>query len=92
MSSYPRFSLFSFWFEFIIDTGDYFPEGYDPQNEVAFSDGMLGSQSSLGNDRSGPALPGMEVRNGKETNMSRRTYTSIASRLIAPLNSYISNI
>jgi hypothetical protein len=42
------------------DTGDYFPEGYDPQNEVAFSDGMLGSQSSLGNDRSGPALPGME--------------------------------
>lgn len=40
------------------DTGDYFPEGYD-KNAVDFSEGMLGSQTSLGNDR-GPQLPGME--------------------------------
>ncbi len=41
------------------DTGDYFPEGYDP-NEVAFSEGMGGSQATLGGNRGGPALPGME--------------------------------
>jgi len=38
------------------DTGDFFPEGYDP-NEVEFSAGMMGSQQSgRGND--GPQLPG----------------------------------
>lgn len=42
------------------DTGDYFPEGYDPSAGPDFSEGMLGSQASLGNDRSGPELPGME--------------------------------
>lgn len=41
------------------DTGDYFPEGYDPEQEVAFSSGMMGSQNNSGGDR-GPALPGME--------------------------------
>ena len=41
------------------DTGDYYPEGYDP-NEVAFNSGMMGSQAMLNNDRSGPELPGME--------------------------------
>ena len=41
------------------DTGDYFPEGYDPRNEVAFQEGMGGSQGLGGGDR-GPALPGME--------------------------------
>lgn len=42
------------------DTGDYFPEGYDPSANPAFSEGMMGSQASLGGDRSGPQLPGME--------------------------------
>jgi len=42
------------------DTGDYFPEGYDPNSAPGFAEGMLGSQASLGNDRSGPELPGME--------------------------------
>lgn len=42
------------------DTGDYFPEGYDPNSNPGFTDGMLGSQASLGNNRSGPELPGME--------------------------------
>lgn len=40
------------------DTGDYFPEGYDP-NEVAYTEGMGGSQGFGSGDR-GPALPGME--------------------------------
>jgi hypothetical protein len=40
------------------DTGDYFPEGYDP-NEVAYTEGMGGSQGFGRGDR-GPALPGME--------------------------------
>jgi hypothetical protein len=42
------------------DTGDYFPEGYNPEREIAFSSGMMGSQASLGNDRGGPQLPGLE--------------------------------
>ena len=42
------------------DTGDYFPEGYDRENEVAFSDGMQGSQAMLGGGQKGPQLPGME--------------------------------
>lgn len=41
------------------DTGDYFPEGYDP-NEIAYTEGMGGSQSMMGGNRGGPQLPGME--------------------------------
>lgn len=41
------------------DTGDYFPEGYDP-NEIAYTEGMGGSQATMGGNRGGPALPGME--------------------------------
>ena len=41
------------------DTGDYFPEGYDPKNEVSFEVGMEGSQGFGKGDR-GPQLPGME--------------------------------
>mmetsp|Transcript_16130 Transcript_16130/g.22962 ORF Transcript_16130/g.22962 Transcript_16130/m.22962 type:complete len:221 (+) Transcript_16130:59-721(+) len=41
------------------DTGDYFPEGYNPEDEIAFNSGMMGSQS-MGGDRGGPQLPGME--------------------------------
>lgn len=41
------------------DTGDYFPEGYDPREEIAFTEGMGGSQANSDKDR-GPALPGME--------------------------------
>eukprot|EP00573_Skeletonema_grethae_P011631 CAMPEP_0201696034 /NCGR_PEP_ID=MMETSP0578-20130828/7820_1 /ASSEMBLY_ACC=CAM_ASM_000663 /TAXON_ID=267565 /ORGANISM="Skeletonema grethea, Strain CCMP 1804" /LENGTH=305 /DNA_ID=CAMNT_0048181973 /DNA_START=50 /DNA_END=967 /DNA_ORIENTATION=+ len=41
------------------DTGDFFPEGYDPKNEVAFEVGMEGSQGFGKGDR-GPQLPGME--------------------------------
>ena len=42
------------------DVGDYFPEGYDP-NEVAFTEGMRGSQELLTDgDRGGPQLPGLE--------------------------------
>lgn len=37
------------------DTGDYFPEGYNPEEEIAFSSGMMGSQSGQG-DRDGPQL------------------------------------
>ena len=43
------------------DTGDFFPEGYNPDEEIAFSSGMMGSQEMLsGGKRSGPQLPGME--------------------------------
>ena len=42
------------------DTGDFFPEGYDKEAEIAFQEGMLGSQASLGGDRGGPELPGLE--------------------------------
>ena len=35
------------------DTGDYFPEDYE--NEIAFTDGMQGSQGNKG-DRKGPQL------------------------------------
>jgi hypothetical protein len=41
------------------DTGDYFPEGYDPEAEIAFTTGMGGSQAS-NQGRGGPQLPGME--------------------------------
>ena len=38
------------------DTGDYFPEGYDP-NEIAFTEGWQGSQELLvDKDRGGPQL------------------------------------
>lgn len=38
------------------DTGDYFPEGYDP-NEIAFTEGWQGSQELLTDkDRGGPQL------------------------------------
>ena len=38
------------------DTGDYFPEGYDP-NEIAFTEGWQGSQELLiEKDRGGPQL------------------------------------
>ena len=40
------------------DTGDYFPEDYE--NTIDYSEGMMGSQSSLGGNRDGPELPGME--------------------------------
>lgn len=43
------------------DTGDYFPDNYDPEAEIAFSSGMMGSQEMLtGGDRGGPQLPGLE--------------------------------
>ncbi len=42
------------------DTGDYFPEGYDPNGQPGFTDGMFGSQATLGGKRDGPELPGME--------------------------------
>ena len=42
------------------DTGDYLPEGYNPEEEIAFTSGMMGSQAMLGGDRGGPELPGME--------------------------------
>mmetsp|Transcript_13397 Transcript_13397/g.28090 ORF Transcript_13397/g.28090 Transcript_13397/m.28090 type:complete len:229 (+) Transcript_13397:133-819(+) len=41
------------------DTGDYFPEGYNAEEEIAFTSGMMGSQSGGGN-RDGPQLPGLE--------------------------------
>lgn len=41
------------------DTGDYFPEGYDPNDEPAFQEGLRMGQGQGGSDR-GPALPGME--------------------------------
>lgn len=41
------------------DTGDYFPEDYDP-NAVDFTEGMGGSQASMSSNDRGPALPGME--------------------------------
>jgi len=41
------------------DTGDFFPEGYDRNNEPAFQSGMMGSQAFGQGDR-GPQLPGME--------------------------------
>lgn len=42
------------------DTGDYLPEGY--QDDLEFSEGMLGSQAGLSSKqrREGPELPGME--------------------------------
>ena len=42
------------------DTGDYFPEGYDPNEQVAFTEGWQGSQTLLNQDNDGPQLPGME--------------------------------
>lgn len=41
------------------DTGDYFPEGYDP-NAVDYTEGMGGSQGFGGGGDRGPQLPGME--------------------------------
>jgi hypothetical protein len=42
------------------DTGDYFPEGYNANAEIAFTSGMMGSQATMGGNRGGPQLPGME--------------------------------
>lgn len=42
------------------DTGDYFPEGYNPEEEIAFSSGMMGSQAGQDGNRGGPQLPGLE--------------------------------
>ena len=42
------------------DTGDYFPEGYNAEDEIAFSSGMMGSQSGGDGERDGPQLPGLE--------------------------------
>jgi len=42
------------------DTGDYFPEGYNAEEEIAFSSGMMGSQAGQDGDRDGPQLPGLE--------------------------------
>jgi hypothetical protein len=43
------------------DTGDFFPEGYNPNEQIAFTEGMKGSQDLLaGGNRGGPQLPGME--------------------------------
>lgn len=42
------------------DTGDYFPEGYNRDDDPAFSAGMGGSQAMGGGGTSGPSLPGME--------------------------------
>merc|ERR1719343_1435152 len=42
------------------DTGDYFPEGYNPEEEIAFTSGMMGSQASNAGNRDGPQLPGLE--------------------------------
>ena len=41
------------------DTGDFFPEDYNPDEEVAFTVGMEGSQGMNRSDRT-PQLPGME--------------------------------
>eukprot|EP01083_Nonionella_stella_P211863 765614_1 len=43
------------------DTGDYFPEGYDPSSNPDFSEGMMGSQQMLGGGEKGTPTP----RNGK---------------------------
>lgn len=53
------FSLEFIVYSFPQDTGDYFPEGYDPEAEIAFTSGMGGSQAS-NQERGGPQLPGME--------------------------------
>lgn len=43
------------------DTGDFFPEDFDQNNQPDFTEGMFGSQASLsGNRKTGPELPGME--------------------------------
>lgn len=42
------------------DVGDYFPEDYNADDQPGFTDGMYGSQASMGGQRDGPELPGME--------------------------------
>jgi len=43
------------------DTPDYFPDDYDPNEAPDFSEGMMGSQSTMsGGGTMGAALPGME--------------------------------
>ena len=42
------------------DTGDYFPEGYDPNSEIAFTEGMRGSQDLLAGGNRGVELPGLD--------------------------------
>jgi hypothetical protein len=57
--------VLSLWclFVFVVqstDTGDYFPEDYNKDAEIAFTSGMMGSQATMGGNRGGPQLPGME--------------------------------
>jgi len=42
------------------DTGDFFPEGYNKEDEIEFASGMMGSQSNSGGRDAGPQLPGLE--------------------------------
>lgn len=42
------------------DTGDYFPDDYNPNEYVEYTEGMMGSQAMLGGRNEGPELPGME--------------------------------
>ena len=42
------------------DTGDYFPEGYDRNSEIAFTEGMGGSQAMLGGGNRGVEMPGLD--------------------------------
>jgi hypothetical protein len=60
------------------DTGDYFPDDYNPDEQVAFTEGMMGSQAMLGGDKGGPQLPGMEnlVRPGNKHCRSVEMYAN----------------
>ncbi|GKZ00678.1 hypothetical protein MPSEU_001019900 [Mayamaea pseudoterrestris] len=42
------------------DTGDYFPEGYDANSEIAFTEGMGGSQALLNGGNRGVEMPGLD--------------------------------
>jgi hypothetical protein len=42
------------------DTGDFFPDDYNREDEVAFTEGWGGSQAMLTGGSKGPQLPGME--------------------------------
>jgi hypothetical protein len=42
------------------DTGDYFPEGYDINSEIAFTEGMGGSQALLNGGNRGVEMPGLD--------------------------------
>ncbi|MGK3751245.1 MAG: hypothetical protein ACI8RD_003545 [Bacillariaceae sp.] len=55
---YCIFQIFNQYNKQSTDTGDYFPEGYNAEDEIAFSSGMMGSQAGQGGNREGPQLPG----------------------------------